>query len=313
MKAISLMKNSAFLQKAARKAEGIIFFVKKNKPEILFGLGLVAGAGCVYTACKGTLEVKPVLDECAVEYEAVKEATKLGEFDGEPYTAKDRNADLVELGKNIAKSCGKAYWKSIIFGAVSIGCHAEGLKTLRQRLAASTTAFAALSLSFSKYREQVKEKYGEEVDEAMIFDLKTVSEPVEEVGADGKVHKKKKEKQVMDPSVCYSYIFDKASGNYTGDYTTDMYLLQCRQSYYNDILNARRTDKTPGYVTLLEVLKDLDILKTDATKEDLRMYSLCGWTTDGPDGYVKLNWKPVNDPDGKAVWLINPNVQGCIF
>ena len=49
------------------------FWAKKNAPELLLGIGLVAGTACIVTASKATLKAKTIKDKLDVELEMIAE------------------------------------------------------------------------------------------------------------------------------------------------------------------------------------------------------------------------------------------------
>lgn len=88
------------------------------------------------------------------------------------YTEEDKTKDLTIVYTKTAVNILKLYAPSLILGAVSIGCIVSGQKILKKRNIAIGAAYITLKEGFDKYRDNVKEKYGEEVDKELRFGIK---------------------------------------------------------------------------------------------------------------------------------------------
>ena len=86
---------SELMNKLSRTFHRTGLVLKKHSPELFLAGGLIAGAGCIVTACKATLKVDEVLDETKEKIEKVHAAVENGVTQaGEEYTVEDSKKDL---------------------------------------------------------------------------------------------------------------------------------------------------------------------------------------------------------------------------
>lgn len=115
-------------------------FLKENGPTILSGLGAFGVVGTAVMAAKATPKALDLLDEA--RYQKKEELTPL---------------ETIVVA-------GPVYIPTVLFGASTIAC-IFGANAMNQRKqAALTSAYMLLDNSYKKYRNKVKELYGEESD-----------------------------------------------------------------------------------------------------------------------------------------------------
>ena len=201
----------------------------------------------------------------------------------------------------------KLYAPAVILGTLSITSILASNNILRKRNVALGAAYAAIDKSFKEYRSRVVERFGEQVDQELKYNIK--AKKFEEVEVDpetGKEKKVKKTVQVVDPNLQsdYAVYFDSKSRNYETNQDYNRMFLKAQQAFANDKLQTR------GHLFLNEVLDDLDLPRTPAGQ-------IVGWTADGPDGYVNFRIVEVEreTEDGRhePVLLLDFNVEGNIW
>lgn len=150
----------------------------------------------------------------------------------------------------------KLYAPAVILGTLSITSILASNNILRKRNVALGAAYAAIDKSFKEYRSRVVERFGEQVDQELKYNIK--AKKLEEVEVDpetGKEKKVKKTVQVVDPNLQsdYAVYFDSKSRNYETNQDYNRMFLKAQQAFANDKLQTR------GHLFLNEVLDDLDL------------------------------------------------------
>ena len=204
-----IMNKTELTNKLTRKLYRVKFGLKKHSPEILVGAGVIGVVASGVLACKATLKVNETLEESRTNIEKIKVATEKGVTEaGKEYTEEDSKNDMkityIQTGMKLAK----LYALPVGLGAVSIAAILGGHNILRKRNIAISTAYAALFNDYKGYRSRVIERFGEQLDKELKYNIqtKTVEETV--VNEDRTEQTVKKEVQVMnDPTGLENYSF----------------------------------------------------------------------------------------------------------
>ena len=298
--------NTKTLRKSFKKAQ---LTVRKHSPEILMVAGVIGTVAGAVMACKETLELEDVLDECKQEKMELEEQYAMCEEYSEDALKKDQVKLTI---KQVAKIV-KLYAPSVIMEATSIGVIFASNDIMRKRNASMAAAYATLNSMYKRYRQNVIESYGEEVDKDMRFGVK--HEKVTEVDEDG--NKVKIDARIVDldntalaisdysrffQSGCKG--FDASSGRY------NLLYLKGIQAMFNNKLIA------DGYVMLNDVYRELGF---DTIPEGWSI----GWVYDEAnpigDNYIDFglyearnkNQRAVND--WEPVILMDFNVDGNLY
>lgn len=241
----------------------LTFKVQKNSPEILMGIGIATTVTATVLACKATLKIGDILEEVEKTQDNMDYAlaNKPEEYSQEDYD-KDKYILTVQTGVKLVK----LYLPTAGLLIFSVGCFVSSNRILKKRNMALASAYAALDKSYKFYRENVIEKYGEEVDKEMRYGIKAQTITDE----DGKETEEKV--MTMDPNDPNSYsdyarFFDEASPCWEKDAEYNYTFLKAQQQYANDLLRAR------GRLFLNEVYDMLGIPKTKAGQ-------VVGWVYD---------------------------------
>ena len=298
--------NTKTLRKSFKKAQ---LTVRKHSPEILMVAGVIGTVAGAVMACKETLELEDVLDECKQEKNELEEQYAMCEEYSEDALKKDQVKLTI---KQVAKIV-KLYAPSVIMEATSIGVIFASNDIMRKRNASMAAAYATLNSMYKRYRQNVIESYGEEVDKDMRFGVK--HEKVTEVDEDG--NKVKIDARIVDLDNTalaisdYSRFFqagckgfDASSGRY------NLLYLKGIQAMFNNKLIA------DGYVMLNDVYRELGF---DTVPEGWSI----GWVYDEAnpigDNYIDFglyearnkNQRAVND--WEPVILMDFNVDGNLY
>ena len=298
--------NTKTLRKSFKKAQ---LTVRKHSPEILMVAGVIGTVAGAVMACKETLELEDVLDECKQEKMELEEQYAMCEEYSEDALKKDQ----VKLTIKQAAKIVKLYIPSVIMEATSIGVIFASNDIMRKRNASMAAAYATLNSMYKRYRQNVIESYGEEVDKDMRFGVK--HEKVTEIDEDG--NKVKIDARIVDldntalaisdysrffQSGCKG--FDASSGRY------NLLYLKGIQAMFNNKLIA------DGYVMLNDVYRELGF---DTIPEGWSI----GWVYDEEnpigDNYIDFglyearnkNQRAVND--WEPVILMDFNVDGNLY
>ena len=298
--------NTKTLRKSFKKAQ---LTVRKHSPEILMVAGVIGTVAGAVMACKETLELEDVLDECKQEKMELEEHYAMCEEYSEDALKKDQVKLTI---KQVAKII-KLYAPSVIMEATSIGVIFASNDIMRKRNASMAAAYATLNSMYKRYRQNVIESYGEEVDKDMRFGVK--HEKVTEIDEDG--NKVKVDARIVDLDNTalaisdYSRFFqmgckgfDASSGRY------NLLYLKGIQAMFNNKLIA------DGYVMLNDVYRELGF---DTIPEGWSI----GWVYDEAnpigDNYIDFglyearnkNQRAVND--WEPVILMDFNVDGNLY
>lgn len=250
-------------------------FGQKNGPEILLGIGIVGFMGTVVTACIASSKVESVLDDHKIKMSKIEEAKELiasGEMDPEDYTQKDEILDKVKFYTETGVALLKLYGPTIGLGAMSVYCVLSGHKILNGRYVGALTAYNGLLGTFKKYRKNVVDAYGQDVDRAMRYGAEYILEKKKNEKGE-KVTEKKENIEMTFPDDDTARYFDAQNPNWDPNPNFDIMFLRGQQNILNDILQTR------GHVFLNEVY---DALGFEHTPQG----AVLGWVKGMGDDYI---------------------------
>lgn len=296
-------------------------WTKMNSPEIMLFVGIGAGIGALITTQRATLKVdvvkkahndkKEQIVRTADEYEENPE-----DFE-EPYTKDQAAQDLMLLKRKTALEYVKLYAGPVILEAVSIGLILGSHHIMKQRQAALAASCAAIAKAYQTYRQNVIAKYGEEVDQEMLYgsEKKTVkkTETDPETGEKKKVTEEQEIIRNFGGSP-YARLFTREnSTEWFNDNPQNEFMLAQREKEADTRL------KCEGILTLNDVYRMIGLKPTDIGLTH-------GWryrSQKDPD-YGKFDnnvtfltkWVMVpNEETGEneRTLLIDFNCDGCIY
>jgi hypothetical protein len=232
--------------------------VQKHSPEILAGVGVVGTVASAVMACKATLKLDEILDECKETRDKIKEVAENPRYEKE-YSPEDAKKDLTVNYTQTAVKIAKLYAPAVILGSASLGCLLASNDILRKRNAALSAAYMTVDKSFKEYRGRVAERFGEEVEKEIRYNIKAQEVATLVANEDGSEVEVTENVKVMDPNLYsdYARFFDEASPNWQNDAEYNLMFLKAQQQYANDLLKAK------GRLFLNEVY---DMLGIDRSK-----------------------------------------------
>lgn len=302
------MKKNEIITKVTNAVNTATIKVKKHSPEILIVAGVVGTVASAVMACKATTKLSTVLEEQKKDVNAVHECSENEEIKAD-YSQEDAKKDLTIIYAQTGVKLVKLYAPAIALGALSITSIVASNNILRKRNVALAAAYATVDKSFKEYRNRVVERFGEQVDKELKYDIK--AKKFEETVKDPETGKEKKVKSTVNVANAdsgYARFFDETCKGYEKDTQYNLLMLRGQQQYANDLLHAR------GYVFLNDVY---DMLGIDRTKEG----QIVGWVynknNEVGDNFVDFGILETNreteDGSYEPAILLDFNVDGNIL
>jgi hypothetical protein len=256
-------------------------FLKAHAPEIMIGGGVTGFVLTVISACKATDKAHDIL-------EAKEEALNDNDyafFQENSISEKDHEDSIRQINRNTRWALIKAYTPTATGLAVSVILVLGGYKLINGRLVKTAAAYKILEDGFGRYRENVRDIYGEEADREMLHRVRPERlaaaqeerEKNREIDSDKKRGIKNKEKKGTAYQEIYSAVFDQYSDRWRRSWMPEQvweYLKQ-KEREANDMLRIRK------HIFLNEVY---DLLGLERTEEG----ALVGWilTKNNPESKV---------------------------
>ena len=308
------MKKTELMNNVSRSINRMRFKLKKHSPEILAATGTIGVVTSAVMACKATTKLGTILEKTKTDMEVIRTAMEHPEYlEPEKYTEDDGKNDIRILYAKTGLNIIKLYAPSVILGGLSITAMLTSNNILRKRNIALAAAYTAVDKGFKEYRSRVVERFGEEMDRELRYNLK--SKEIEETVVDEKGKEKtvKKTVNVVDPSTysVYARFYDDGCNGWTKNPEDNLYFLKCQENYANDLL------KTRGHLFLNEVYDMLGIPRTQAGQ-------IVGWVYDEKnpvgDNFVDFGILDLYDEKKREfvngyerTILLDFNVDGEIF
>lgn len=306
------MNKNEIIATVNSKVSKLSFKFKKHSPEIFIISGIVGGIAAAVMACKATTKAGKVIDKAKDDLDMIHAAIDGRVPAKENYAEEESKKDITKVYVSTGLSLVKLYAPAVVLGGLSITAILYSNNILRKRNVALAAAYATVDSSFNDYRKRVIERFGDEVDKELKYNIKPLTVQEKTVDENGNEVVTEKTVKVADPGEhnMYTRIFDESSCYWskTSDYN-QMFLIG-RERYANDKLNAQ------GYLFLNDVLEMLDLPRT---KEG----QMVGWVKDpkiGRDDYIDFGIFNANKKSNRAfingyepsIWL-DFNVQGNIL
>lgn len=302
------MKKNEIIAKATGIVNTTTIKIKKHSPEILIVAGVIGTVASAVMACKATTKLSTVLEEHKNDVDAVHKCSDDEELKGE-YSKEDAKKDLTIIYAQTGVKLAKLYAPAIALGALSLTSIIASNNILRKRNVALAAAYATVDKSFKEYRSRVVDRFGEQVDKELKYDIK--AKKFEETVKDPETGKEKKVKSTVNVANAdsgYARFFDETCKGYEKDTQYNLCVLHGQEQYANDMLHAR------GYIFLNDVY---DMLGIDRTKEG----QIVGWVYDKNnevgDNFVDFGILETNreteDGSYEPAILLDFNVDGNIL
>lgn len=292
-------------------------FLKAHAPEILVASGIVGFGVTVVGACKATSKAHDIL-------EAKEDALRDNDLalNDRIISEKDHEDNVRQINRNAKWMLVKAYTPTATGLVVSVILVLGGYRMINGRLVKTAAAYKILEDGFGRYRENVRDEFGEDADWRMLNTIRPERleaaekerEANRELEADRKRKKRNHERRRTAHQEVYSKFFDQYSDRWRRSWTPEQvwdYLKQ-KQREANDMLNIRK------HIFLNEVY---DLLGLDRTEEG----AVVGWilTKNNPNSFVDFGLKSMPEEERRRflsaernedikIWL-HFNPDGLIY
>lgn len=302
------MKKSEVIKRVSGTFHKVSFHLQKHSPEILVVVGVVGTVASAVMACKATTKISEILDDSKETIDKIHECVA-DETLAEDYSKEDSKKDLTIIYIQTGVKLAKLYAPAIILGAFSITSILASNNILRKRNVALAAAYATVDKGFKEYRSRVVERFGEEVDRELKYNIKAKQFEKTIIDENGKKKKVKEKVNVTDLNANsgYTRVFDESNPYWENTPDYNLSLLRAEQSHANNLLMAR------GYLFLNEVHERLGFQPTKAGQ-------IVGWVynPDTPvgDNYVDFGIIESNrdlGDDYAPCFLLDFNVDGNIW
>lgn len=264
------MKNE-LMMKASRFFNNAGLQIKKHSPEIFVGVGIAGTVVSTVLACKATTKVGAILEETKQTKDIIHYGMENGNIEGTPYTQEDGKKDLTIVYAQTGVKLFKLYAPAIAVGALSITSIIAGHNILKKRNLALAAAYTVVDKGFKNYRKNVVERFGEQIDKELRYNIK--AKEIEETYIDEKGKEKTRKEIVnsIDDDISeYARFFDDGNTGWTKDPEYNLMYLRRQQDWANEKLRCQ------GHLFLNEVYDALGIPRTKAG-------NVVGWVYNGTD------------------------------
>lgn len=254
------MTKAEFINNVTRTFNKVGFQLKKHSPEILVVTGTIGVVASAVLACKATTKLNTILNESKQNIDLIHESVKDPKI-SEQYTEEDSKKDLAIVYAQTGLKLAKLYAPAVLLGAASIGCILTSHGLIRKRNVALAAAYTTVDRSFKEYRGRVVERFGEELDKELRFNIKAQEIEEKVIDENGEEKTVKKTIQVADMDNKYSEFakcYDDGCNGWTKDSEHNLWFLIQQQNWANEKLKAK------GHLFLNEVYEMLGIPKTVA-------------------------------------------------
>lgn len=304
------MNKNEIVKKASSALGKVNIKLRKHNPELLIAAGVVGTVVSTVLACKATTKLSTILDESKGNIETIHKCENDKEME-ERYSQEDAKKDLAIVYIQTGVKIAKLYAPAVVLGTISIAGIVASNNILRKRNVALAAAYATVDKSFKEYRSRVVERFGDDVDKELRYNIK--AKKIEEMIKDPESGKEKKSKTTVNvaaPTVDdYARFFDKTCRHYEENMNYNLMLLRSQQQLANDKLVA------DGFLFLSDVYDMLGITRT-------KMSQSVGWIYK-PDGNsngdnfvdfgVMVVKRETEDGGYEDAILMNFNVDGPIL
>lgn len=244
-----------------------LFKLKAHSPEIMVIGGTIGVVISAVMACKATTKIDAILDKAKEKVDGIHSVLETPELQeqykkeyGEEYTVEASKKDLAVVYAQTGIDFIKLYGPSVLLGAASITSILCGHNILNKRHAALTAAYAVVDNGFKEYRGRVVERFGEELDRELRYNIKPQEIEEEVTDEEGNVTKVKKTVEVatINENSQYDRFFCEGCTGWDKQPEYNLAFVLQRQHYANQMLQERT------HVFLNEIYDMFGIDRTEA-------------------------------------------------
>ena len=167
------MKTNEIMKSVSLTFNKVGFQLQKKSPEILVAAGVVGVVVSAVMACQATPKALKVAEKTQDDVERIQSAEDSGVTQaGETYTKEDARGDRMQVYAHTGFQYIRLYAPAVLLGAASITCILTSHKLMRKRNMALAAAYATLDKHFKDYRGRVLERFGEQVEKELRYNIK---------------------------------------------------------------------------------------------------------------------------------------------
>ena len=277
----------------------------KHAPEILLGFGILFVIGGTVKACHDTKEATEIIDDTKKTIDTMHECRET--HTEEEYPAEIYKKEITATYIHATGKVVKTYLPAFAIMTTGIGMILASHKMLSARNVALSAAYTAVQEGYSEYRKRVINKFGEEVDKQIRYNVTEEKETVETVDeTTGKTKKTKVTRNVVEDTAAspYSKFFEESNIYWEKDPELNLMFLKSREQQANERLKRNRI------LFLNEVYDLLGLPRTKAGQ-------IIGWVYKTGNDYVDFgifndcNKRAVNGLE--PVFLLDFNCKDNVF
>ena len=279
------MTKVELLSKLNSKISNLKMNGRKHSPEILLGLGIAGAITGTVLACVATSKLPEIKTKKEDELADMHEAFETSD---QPHSEEELKKETTKIYVKTGLRYAASFTPAVLATTASIACLVFGNTILRRRLMGAAAAYALVSESFSKYRGRVSERFGDEVEKEIRYNITKQDVTKTVVDAKGREKQKIESIKAMDPNSLshYTKIYDDGNIGWTKDPEANLKFLLCQQNAANKRL------KHDGFLFLNDVYEMLGFMRTSAGQ-------VVGWVYDETcpigDNFVDFGIFNVND------------------
>ena len=233
------------------------FWFKRNESTICFAGGCVGMAVGIGLVVKGTLDIKETLEKDKEDIKAIKDyAEKYADKEDSDYTSAEYRKDIVIAYGNTALDVGKRYLPAVIAFIASVFLFNRGYSSLKARNIALVASLSLVTKEFEDYRQNVRDRFGERVDEELRFGIKPDDIVLDASGNTVGWDPAPEDMNIYLEST--KRIFDRTSSYFDRNPDVNFFNLKIKEREANELLRIRK------FMFLNDVYDLLDLPKCKA-------------------------------------------------
>lgn len=221
----------------ANVGRSILSAAKRKSPELLAIAGVVGVVGTVVLAIRATLKTPKVIDDFKDEIEEVRDR----KIDAEGYTDADKRKDITGVYVRTGMKLVKIYATTAAVAVLTVMAFLTSNGQLKKRNLELGATCTTLYNAFNSYRERVRKKFGDEVENDIYLGIE--EQEVEEtiVDKNGKEKTQKVKKSVVTgQGNGFGKLFTRSNMYWQNDKTYFQNWLTMMQSHLNDKMKCHR-------------------------------------------------------------------------
>lgn len=268
-----------------------VFTAKKYSPEIKFVFAVISFGAALYTTHKSALKAQRIIEkrkEWLGTVEEVKKQVENGEIPEEEYSEKDRKKDVLVTNLEFGIDMVKNYALPAGFSALSVWLFRGAMLDYKNLALGLNAAYNTLLMKYNSEMGHFKKELGEE----KFNDIQEsyAAETIIQSQLSG-IKNPKQKAEIMEKATDFSRLFDETNPLWTGNPSTDLFTLRCKEAELDEILQRE------GYI------KYNDMLVRTGNRE-VKAGEILGILRDNPDGTINhVSFGLFNVHDDTKAWF----------